>query len=479
MQQDNINPNNTVALKYAAYISLLLMLLFLVGSVIFFRERTLFSDATHNIFRIINYNSVQVEAERYGLAITQIFPLIGARLHFPLSWIMMLYSVSFYIFFTVTVSILIFYFKEYALAVLYGLFLTIFVSDAYYYLNNEGIALLFLAFAINSRISQKQTRFVVAFPVFVVTFFLALWTHPLVMLPAIFLWFFMWFGGISWTYSRRNSIIYSVVILVLSFIKYYQGKNHGYDSGKIEMITLFEPKRLLDLFSAPQFRFFVKNCINDFWLFVLLLLAGLGVLIKNKKYILFLLTICFTGGYLLLLFITYWDVDYNKFYLEIEYMPLAIISTTPFVYFILAKLKKNHALVCISLIYFVRVIYIGIAGSAFSERIVLLENINKKMAEKKLSKVIIMPPYNDADKTLLMNWGAPAESMIISQLKNEQPQRAFIFSDSDRIKGFYTLSQDTLLGCFAKYPAANLNKFYFRLDTLSKYTVMSYPKLME
>jgi hypothetical protein len=465
-------------LKYAAYLTLALMVILSIGSVVFYKERLLFSDATHNLFRIINYNTVQVEAERYGIAITQYFPLWGARLHLSLGTLMMLYSTAFYVFYLGTILLLIFYFKEYELAVLYGMYMTLFVSLAYYYLNNEGVALLFLAMATNNRLARKNTPLYIAVPVFIITVFLALWTHPLVMFPAVFLWFFLWLDRAVWPYTQRQTIIYTGILLLLAFLKFWQGKDHGYDGGRIEVVTAFHMDKLKDITSAPQFRFFVKNCIYDYWLFVIVLLVGFYTLLRRRAFLQTALVASVTGVYILLLIVTFWGVDFNKFHLEIEYMPLGVIAAAAFVYYTLRTLSRNVAIVAIVVIYVVRLGYMAEAGTAYKHRIAMLENINITMKSKGLTKVILTPPWETADKELLMKWGAPAESMVLSQLAGEVPQRTFIFMNEDELKRFNTQSNDTLLGCFQKFAAGKLNGRYFTLDTTTGYKKMSFDELM-
>src|ERR1019366_7131126 len=90
---------------------------------------------------------------------------------------------------------------------------------------------------------------------FAATFYLAIWTHPLVMGLAIYLWFFQWLDGKDWPYSKWQSAIFTIIILVLSYFKFSQGMHHGYDSTKIEVLTHFHPSKAKEILASPMLHF--------------------------------------------------------------------------------------------------------------------------------------------------------------------------------------------------------------------------------
>ena len=474
-------PYLTLKLKNAGKVCVALLIILLIASVYYFKERMLFIDAPHILFRIVNDAHLQITDFRYGSFVTQLFPLVAARLHFPLNGLMIIYSASFYLFFTAVMLLLVFKFRNNGLAILFGLYLTLFVSDTFFWPNNEihqGIAWLLLAFALHFSLAHKKTSLVFVIPVFTASFFLAIWTHPLVMLIAVYLWGFFIIERSLWPFPRKQTMLYSLILLVLAYCKFYQGQHHGYDSGKIEVVTLFQAQKLKTIFSAPQFHFFIKGCVTNYWLLILISVAGLIGVIKEKKYLLLVWVAAFGTGYLLLLTITYWDVQSTRFYMESEYMPLSIICAAPFVYYVLPKLNNRVSVVLLALIFCIRLGYIHHAAEKFSARIALLENISTKMKEKGLHKIVITNA-GATDSTLIMNWGAPVESILISGLKHEAPQSTFIFLDSTQMKTFSTSSKDTLLGCFEKGAANQLNTRYFQLDTTVSYQAISFAELMK
>jgi hypothetical protein len=273
--------NNT--LKSVANLIPALLLVLLAGALFYYKERMLFIDAPHILFRIINDGELQITEHRYGSFITQMVPLIGMKLHLSLRAVTLLYSASFYLFFLSVALLLIYKFKNYGLAILFGLYLTLFVSATYYWPNNEvhqGIAWLFLVIAINFSFAKKEGLLPLKLLLFASSFFLAIWTHPLVMIVAVYLWCFYWLDKSRWLFSQVQSWLCTGILLALCYWKFYQGQHHGYDSCKIEVVTHFDPGKIKAIFSAPQLRFFAKSCVTNYWLFLILFIAGLIGLIK-------------------------------------------------------------------------------------------------------------------------------------------------------------------------------------------------------
>ena len=469
-------------LKAGAILSVLITGVLLVFSVVFYKERMLFLDGPHNLFLIINDGHFHIEEHRYGSFITQVLPVLGYRLHLPLQWVMMLYSASFNLFFLAVVLLLVFRFREYNLAILFGLYLTLFASATFYWPNNEvhqGTAWLLLVYAINFFVARKQITSIIAVPLFLVSFYLAIFTHPLIVSEALFLWFFFLIGKINWPFTRQQTVIYTLVLFGLVIYKLYVGMHSGYDSTKMEQVTGFRVSLLRDIINSRQLQFFLHSCLTNYWLFSVLFISGLIALVIRRKYLLALITLLSAAGYLLLVCITFRDEHSNVFYIESEYMPMTVICCASFVYFILPTIRKKTGIMLLFILFIVRTSYILHAAPTFINRVEVLERINEQMKVKNIAKAIITNLPRNFDSMLLMNWGAPVESIFLSKTKGENPQRTFIFLNPDEIRSFNTSSKDTLLGCWEKRPFGRLNPFYFQLDTTSSYMVISYPALME
>lgn len=475
------NPANK-SLKVPAQLVPVLSVVLLAGSIFFYRERMLFIDGPHVLFRIINDKKLFISDYRYGAFITQLFPLAGAKLHLPLRWLMLLYSASFCFFYLITSLLLVHLFRNYKLAILFGLYLTLFASATFYWPNNEvhqGVAWLFLAWGTLFFMANNKVSAFITFPIIAALFYLAIFTHPLLMIITAYLWIFHWLYKKEWPFSPVQSIVYSAVLLIIIYLKYRQGLHDGYDSSKFDTITGFNFHQLKKIFSSPELKFFVKSCFTNYWAFLILFVAGIISLARERKIALLVLTLAASGGYLLLICIAFPDATAKyRFYMESEYMPLVVLGCTPFVYCTLPGINHARVATLLALIFVSRLIYIASAAPVFTSRIVILDNILDKMKEKNLAKVIIKEPAPQPDSALVLNWGAAVESFCLSALEGHTPQRTFLFSDEAQLKSLNTNSKDTFLGCWEKRPISQLNSRYFQFDTTATYVTTDYSSLM-
>ena len=481
MSDGNHIPAKNASLKYTALATQVLLFILMAGSILFYKERMLYIDAPHVLFRLINDGHFWIEEHRYGSFISQVLPLIGAKLHLPLGVLMLLYSAGFYVFYLSVAVILIHGYRNYTLAILLGLYFILFVSESYYWPNNEvhqGIAWLLLVFGANFSMAAKKRPLIYTTLLFTASFFLAIWTHPLVMLAGIYLWFFFMTDKASWPFTKIESVLFSVILLVLAYIKFHQGMHHGYDSSKIETLTQFQFQKIRTIPAAPALHFLFRNCLKGFLFIPLLFLAGIIGLLLEKRYLQLMWTIGFVCGYVVLTCITFRDVT-SRSYLECEYMPQVIIGCTPFVCYVLPKMNVRFAIALFAGMYILCLANIYKAAPPFTNRLAILERINEKMKEKNLTKIIIQEPEPYADSALINNWAAPVESIFMSKLKGEVPQRTFIFFNADEIKNYSTRAKDTLLGSFEKRGVSHIDSRYFQMDTSARYTVVTYSELMK
>jgi len=477
---DNIAADRTS--KKQAITALGALVLLLIGAVIYFRERMLFADASAILFKIINSGQIEIVEHRYGSFITQLFPYLAVKLHLSLEIILLLYSVSFNLFYLGVAVLLVYKYRQYASAILLALYLTLFVSDAYFWTNDEihqGIAWLLLAFAITETMAIKGRSLLFSIPAFILLFGLAISTHPLVLIVASYLWFLAMMDKKRWPFSKQMSWVYSVVLLGLCFAKYHYGAHHGYDSGKIEFISTFKISALKTFFSWPFVQFFLAQCLRNYWIAVLLFLAGIVTLIGQRRYLQLLFTLAYSVGYILIVGITFHDINDATFYLESEYMILAIMVSAPFVYYALPRMKVSLAVGVLAVVFLVRLAYIYNAAPLFKTRLSIINSISSKMGDKSLTKLVITGGEQLLDKQLMITWCAPAESMILSRLSGAVPQRTFIIQNSDEIHSNHTERKDELLGPIRKMNAGELNARYFSIDTTSVYQMIDYDQLMK
>jgi len=472
--------NSQISLRKLSGIATAVLSVLLIAAICFYKQRILFVDPAFIAFSILNQHSFLIIEYRYGAFITQMVPLLSSFLHLSLKNILLAYSVSFNLFYLIVALLLCYRYKQFGLAILMAFYFTLFVSDAYFWTNNEvhqGISWMFLCFGSTMYMAQKQKKTLLFVP-FILFSFLAIFSHFLVIIPFSFLWFFFWIGKNNWPFSKQTSVILTLVWIIVFIVKYYLGFNSWYDGGRLHNATHFNLHDIILSITSDHAKKFISLIFTAYWLVILLFAAGIVALLKDKKYILASLTAAYCLGYFIALSLTFGGFGKELlFYMESEWMGLGIIAATPFVYSFLPRLKLSSALPLLSAIFLIRLVYIACAAPAFINRIKFIEAAEQKMTEKGYTKIIIKRDSRTA-QTLIMDWGAPVESLFFSAIKNDKPQLTFAVVPQEELSKV-PRDNKTFLSCFSPLNDSELNKEYFHFDTTRPYKILSYDELMK
>jgi hypothetical protein len=447
-----------------------LFTLLLIGAFVFSLERILFCDAPFILFRIINFDSLQIQEYRYGSFITQSFPLIAARLHLPLAVIVVLYSISFNLLYLAVALLMLYRFREQTLALLMGFYYILFVSETYFWTNNEvhqGIAWMFLLFAATLYMGKNKTTIWIAAPVFTLLAFLSIYTHPLVMFPTVFLWVFFILKK-DWSFNKIWTAIFSLVLVALCVTKIMISRSDlsFYDVGKLQEVTHLSFKKIFSAFTSQQAKEMAKRTLWNYWITAILFVVGLYSAYREKKWAHLLVTLAFAGAYFVAICITF--PTFIPFYSEAEWMPLTIIITALFAYYTLPKLKPRTAVTLVGLIFLVRLGYIGYASQKFTARKDWLMAKLQTMREENITKGVIYE-NEQINNLLLMNWGVPVESMVASALAKDKPQLTFIVGSPETITARMVHHPRQMISCFDTLTSKMLDPRYFQFDTTTLY----------
>jgi len=442
----------------------------LLGAVVFWKERMLFSDASYISSQIINTQQLQIQQWRYGAFITQLFPLLASKMHLSLQALLVWYSASFNIFYLSVAGLLVFYFKEYRLAILMGFYYTLMSSDSFYWCNNEvyqGIAWMFLFYASFLKWGRRQQKTVTMMIWWLLLAGVALITHPLVIIPFVYLYVFLWVYREDWPFNNKQSFWLGTMLGGLVMGKIILSKRFSsYDTGMIPYVRDINPMKALASDMAGNI---LQQALVNYWFVPILLVWGLASAIKEKRYVLAALS---GGGsflYFLLICITF--KNYEAFYTESELMPLIIIATTPFIYISLPKLRYNTGIALLTVIFLVRIGYIGYSSQIFANRLAVLESILTKMEQQGINKLILVKQEEAIDPKLILDWGTPAESLHLSALKGDQPQKSFVVLQAGKLADVKGVDNKTFIASFGTLPAGKLNGHYYQLDTVQSYHI--------
>lgn len=447
-----------------------LFLVMLVAAICFRYERVLFCDASYILFRIVNLDSLQIQEHRYGSFVTQMFPLFGARLGLSLAAIVTLYSASFPMFYLAVAALLVFRFRAYGLALLMSFYFLLYVSDSWFWTNNEvhqGIAWMFLFLAVFKMMQDRFVTYWMRVPVFLILSFLAVYSHLLVFFPILFLWIFFLLEK-EIRMSKKEMLLYSTLLfgLILSKFLLSTSSQSYYDVDKLHATTHLSFARIGEAIVSPTAKEILKRSLWNYWLVPVLFFTGIHSAYRAKKIWPILLTTAFSLLYFLAVCLTF--PNFLAFYTETEWMALSIIATTPFVYYTLPSLQRKKAFALIAVIYLVRLTYIGFSSPKFIERKEWILTNLQQMESKKITKGIIYE-NEEISKTLLMHWGVPTESLIASAISGSEPQASFVVGTPENIRQRLPGDKQSIIGPFETWNTVQLNKRYFRIDTTTMY----------
>ncbi len=473
-----MQPKNN--LKAGAYISFAVFIVMLCGAIYYYKQRILFADASHIAFSAINEQKLQIQQYRFGSFITQMVPVIGSKIGLSIKAIMIAYSASFNIFYLFVAAVLLFGFRSYRLLVLYALYWVLVTTHTFFWPNNEvhqGIAYMFLFFPALIAAGEKKWHFSIPVILLLVLGTTALFCHPLVLPPFIFLWVYLIAEKQNWHYDRRQTITLSIVALAIVMAKVYVSKTYaGYDSNLLKGVKDLHAADIVKAFSSPFANEIYRHVPVNYWILPVVSVIGILTLLFKKKFFLATWTLGCTVVYFILLCLTF--AGYMEFISESEMMAGIIIATAPFVFVTLTSIRKELALAVLLFIFISRYLKFSAASGHFSARVDCISDMTARMKSKGLTKVVLVR-NTPTEWKWMMDWGTATESMMQSAMIWDKPVRQFVIMPPEELESRLPKSNTGAIACYKTIPVGELNQHYFPFDTTEPYAVIPYEEFMK
>ena len=473
-----------LVLKRISKISIAAIAVLLIGAFIFYKEHVFFADAAYVIFNILNYDALAIQFNRYGSFITQIVPYLGQKMHLPLQTIFIGYAISFSVFYLTIASLLVYRYKQYGLAILMGLYYFLIVSDSHFWISEipQGIGWMFLFFGVIIYLGHKKTSLLLIIVPFIILSFLTIFTHFVIIIPTVFLWVYFITDKNNWPFSRKNTIILSILLAGVIYAKFFIATAFpSGDAPHLKGVLHVSVRDIYYAFKTPVVRMFCHRTMTNYWTSVLVLVLGIIGLLKADKKLLAAWVLACGVGYFAIMGLTYGDQDEHVqlFHIESEWTCIGIIIATPFVFSFLPKLKLSYAASLLGFIFIVRLVYIGFALPAFSWRIHFQEQVLAQMQKKGIKKLALYRDWNIKPKYMI-DWGSGYESLMTSAMNGSRPNLTFSFVDHEINPPVKEAITDTrAIYLWERLPYGSLNQKYFMMDTTQIYQVMTYEELMK
>ena len=392
-------------------------------SLIYYKERTIFTDTAFHLFYILKDSDFAFQNFRYGAIFTQAIPLITSKLGWALPSILKIYSVGFILLYLLVFIIIAKVYDNTKLALGFVLFSVLMITDSFYWIVSElpqGVAFIFLFFAFlskNKRIHQSDwvTQIVLFEMILALTFF-----QPLLIFVILFgaLYYFLFQQVEIPEKTSFRILIYSVIITFLKgkiLTTEYEANAYG---GLKNFITLFP-----NYFDIPSNHKFIQYLFFDyFFLLIGFLVLVIFFLRKRELFKLSYFMVAFIG-FLAVINISLPE-GADQFYIENRYLPLSFFVILPFVYEIYPRIK-SHWVWAIGLVLIFRVFYIGNNHQEFTARLDWFRNKIELAEQSKHPKQIILDKNIPID-TVIMTWSSPYEFWLLSTLENQKTSSILI-----------------------------------------------------
>ena len=441
----------------------LTMLSLFILSIVFFRERTWLLDVAYQTFLMINEGTVQVMVNRFGAAIVQSLPLLGIKLGLPLWLISMLYSMSFTIFFLLIYFLIVKICENDYLGLVLVLVLTLLVFDSFYWTTSEqiqGLAVLLLFYAYLLKFPNSNS--IGHWSLLIIGIIALAYYHPLIFIPFYFLWIFF---GLDTRYSfwDKKPLAIAIIMGFVLILKSYLSAN-WYDNVKYNNFFNNFQAYKDQLFSIPSHYKFLDALIEIWYWFPILLMLVTILYIIQRNWWKLLLVWGFSLGYIFLLHIGDTEMPY-RFYAEVNYLALTIFTGLPLVFDGVAKIRSENWMIwIIAIVLASRIITIALNHTFYQSRIKWVKVTLDENSSSLSSNKLLLDKKLAPNSILLMNWGLPFESLIISASEDINNAKTIYIPDNPSKYEKALIGDTTFHSDFKIWSQDELNSNYFKLE---------------
>jgi len=446
----------------------MLLSLQLILSIVFYVERMSVLDASFVLLKIINEGEPTIMVGRYGSILTQALPSLGVKLDWSINTLMWTYSVSFPLL-TLISATLLYRLQQFDWVVLLAGYFTFYYTDNFFWTNNEvhqAIPLFCLAAGmLQSNCNRLGPVNPVLFILALILLCLSVFTHPLLVILAIYFVGYQWLSG-QWRQKDKYHIVAAIVIILCVAVKYYLSSLNWYDGKKIQSIQDFSWVNWRQLLDRPVWVAFWENSFFYYFPAALWALLSWGLSLYYRKFLVLAWSVFAFVGHLLLVSLAV--NEFVRFYTESQWMLLSFFILLPLFHPSVPWTSTVSKVV--QLLLFFTFVWWGVqmTGSIqhFSERRDWHEHQISAMEQANQTKGVI-PALTDYEREILqMEWGLPAESLLLSSRRGES--RTYIIRD----KISEEASNSGFHNCFSLLAGEDLNEKYFNWKKDEQYQVL-------
>ena len=432
-------------------------------AIIYFRERTLFTDAAYQVFHLIVDGKPLIAHSRFGNVLVQVLPWLALKAQLPLQWILIAYSVSYPLLFGLLYWLIVDRLGNERLGWVLVLLFTLLSFDTFYHIQSEfyqGLAFLLLLFALIWKYPRLERAWLWAAAVVLIA--LIANSHKLTVVFFTFLWIYFLLIEPAFRHWRYYLLMPVYLLIAVVFSQLFHS---GYEAHKMDLFRQALAQYFPNFWDIPANGKFLVKCVQYYYFFPLLL-GGLSVfyLWKRRWGRLGWVWIS-TLGYLLLVHYSSPNTTY-RFYAEVTYLPLSIFVATPFLFEIMPSIgKPQWWLIALALLMVDRVLVIRSNAPTFTQRLDWLERRIGEARQQEGGKRFYTNTYEAPMDTLIMPWGVAYESLLLTALESPDSAATLFIQEAHNKQEEALRTPDLFIAAFDQLPARQLPDRYFQLGS--------------
>jgi len=440
-----------------------LVLLFL--SIYYYKERVVFIDTVFQFFKIVNFEKINIEADRYSALLTQIPLLLGVKAHLSLRSLMLVYSMSFIVVYYIVFILCVHTFKNIPAGLTIVFVFLLCIKQSFYHSSTETHQGLVYTALLSSILFYpfKENYRLLRYSLICIAVVLCFFSHPVTLFTVLFVAGYYLIDKSKW---RDTGAYLSIgIVTLLSVLKLFLVKNGSYEGNIFAdaFNIIHSYTNLPNFYSTLFFRHRLWGLYFWLWFFFVL---TIGILILQKEY--------FKSGFVItstMLFLIITLVTYNKgdsgVMMERAFMPLTIFVIIPFIQGVALKARNLFAPIIFCLIIvslFTGLRRLNREGQRLKANFKYVERIIEKTNDFTERKFLLKKSEEINSHCFL--WTFPFTSIVVSSMDGKShTMTIFLYDDLNKWDKYLHEKPDIFLGAdfWLEWKSNELNHHYFNL----------------
>ncbi len=369
-------------IKKIGWISFLILFLICLY---FSFERILYYDTSFHLFKIINFEKINIEANRFSTFLTQLPVLIAIKFQLPLTSLIYILSVTYLLIFFCIYLLILNISDNKFISLAFILILVANISKCFYFSSTETHQALVYSTLTFTFLFAKFKNTIFYLILIMISIALSFFSHPVAFFCIIY--------ALGYYLIEKNKLydgkiyFFALFALLLVIAKLLFVKDNSYEGQFFN--TLFfshESWQNPNFFSIV---FLWRNIVNLYWVNIIALIILLLVLKKHEKKLSLLYNLFALLFFLIITIITYQKGDADVM-MERAYMPLSFFSILP-LFYELGKFDKfkKFLLYFFIIIFTISIVRISYCGLYLKKGLKSVDEVVYEAIQKNQHKIII------------------------------------------------------------------------------------------